>query len=106
MSAETSRDLRLEIAHVLFVDIVGYSKLLHNQQSEVLRELNEVVRGTQQFRSADSAGAVLRLPTGDGMALIFRVSPDAPAKCAVVIAQALKRHQRLQVLMGIHGGLG
>src|SRR5881398_3190342 len=105
MSAETSRDLRLEIAHVLFVDIVGYSKLLHNQQSEVLRELNEVVRGTQQFRSADSAGALLRLPTGDGMALIFRESPETPAKCALEIAQALKRHPQLQVRMGIHSGL-
>src|SRR6266566_1766278 len=104
MSAETSRDLRLEIAHVLFIDIVGYSKLLHNQQSEVLRELNEVVRGTQQFRSADSAGALLRLPTGDGMALIFRESPETPAKCALEIAQALKRHPQLQVRMGIHSG--
>ena len=104
MSAETSRDLRLEIAHVLFIDIVGYSKLLHNQQSEVLRQLNEVVRGTEQFRSADSGGTLLRLPTGDGMALIFRESPEAPAKCALEIAQALKRHPRLQVRMGIHSG--
>src|SRR6059058_5825354 len=105
MTDETSRDLRLEIAHVLFIDIIGYSKLLHNQQSEVLRELNEVVRGTQQFRSADSAGALLRLPTGDGMALIFRESPETPAKCALEIAQALKRHPQLQVRMGIHSGL-
>src|SRR5437868_5514342 len=105
MSAETSRDLRLEIAHVLFIDIVGYSKLLHNQQSEVLREVNEVVRGTQQFRSADSVGVLLRLPTGDGMALIFRESPETPAKCALEIAQALKRHPQLQVRMGIHSGL-
>src|SRR5438128_10770521 len=104
MSAETSRDLRLEIAHVLFIDIVGYSKLLHNQQSEVLRELNEVVRGTEQFRSAESAGTLLRLPTGDGMALIFRESPEAPAQCALEIAQALKRHPQLQVRMGIHSG--
>src|SRR5437773_7234066 len=104
MTDETSRDLRLEIAHVLFVDIVGYSKLLHNQQSEVLRELNEVVRGTEQFLSADSAGTLLRLPTGDGMALIFRESPEAPAKCALEIAQALKCHPQLQVRMGIHSG--
>ncbi|PYL99329.1 MAG: hypothetical protein DME27_02200, partial [Verrucomicrobia bacterium] len=104
MSAETSRDLRLEIAHVLFIDIVGYSKLLHNQQSEVLRELNEVVRGTEQFRAADSAATLLRLPTGDGMALIFRESPEAPAKCALEIAQALKRHRQVQVRMGIHSG--
>src|SRR6266480_38941 len=104
MNAETSRDLRLEIAHVLFIDIVGYSKLLHNQQSEVLRELNEVVRGTEQFRSADSAGTLLRLPTGDGLALIFRESPETPAKCALEIAQALRRHPQLQVRMGIHSG--
>ncbi len=104
MTDETSRDLRLEIAHVLFIDIVGYSKLLHNQQSEVLRELNEVVRGTEQFLSADSAGTLLRLPTGDGMALIFRESPEAPAKCALEIAQALKCHPQLQVRMGIHSG--
>src|SRR5204862_237323 len=83
MTDETSRDLRLEIAHVLFIDIIGYSKLLHNQQSEVFRELNEVVRGTEQFLSADGAGTLLRLPTGDGMALIFRESPEAPAKCAL-----------------------
>src|SRR5213076_2406636 len=104
MTDETSRDLRLEIAHVLFVDIVGYSKLLHNQQSEVLRELNEVVRGTEQFRSAESAGTLLRLPTGDGMALIFRESPETPAHCALEIAQALKRHPQLHVRMGIHSG--
>src|SRR5438105_13639469 len=104
MTDETSRDLRLEIAHVLFIDIIGYSKLLHNQQSEVLRELNEVVRGTEQFLSADSAGTLLRLPTGDGMALIFLESPEAPAKCALEIAQALKRHPQLQVRMGIHSG--
>src|SRR5438445_952812 len=104
MSAEMSRDLRLEIAHVLFIDIVGYSKLLHNQQSEVLREVNEVVRGTEQFRLAESAGTLLRLPTGDGMALIFRESPEVPAQCALEIAQALKRHRQLQVRMGIHSG--
>src|SRR5437660_11179182 len=104
MSAETSRDLRLEIAHVLFIDIVGYSKLLHNQQSEVLRELNEVVRGTEQFRSAESAGTLLRLPTGDGMAWIFRECPEAPAQCSLAIAQALKRHAQLQVRMGIPSG--
>src|SRR5213082_3396791 len=104
MTDETSRDLRLEIAHILFIDIIGYSKLLHNQQSEVFRELNEVVRGTEQFLSADGAGTLLRLPTGDGMALIFRESPEAPAKCALEIAQALKCHPQVQVRMGIHSG--
>jgi class 3 adenylate cyclase len=104
MSGKTSRDLRLEIAHVLLIDIVGYSKLLHNEQSEVLRELNEIVRNTEQLRAADAAGALLRLPTGDGIALIFRNSPEAPAQCALEIAEALKRKPRFQVRMGIHSG--
>ena len=75
MSADTSRDRRLEIAHVLFVDIVGYSQLLHNEQSEVLAELNDVVRNSGQFRTEEKRGTLLRLPTGDGLALIFRDSP-------------------------------
>ena len=104
MSGETSRDLKLEIAHVLFIDIVGYSKLFHNEQSEVLRELNEIVRNTEQFRAADAAGALLRLPTGDGVVLIFRNSPEAPAQCALEIAQALKSRSRFQLRMGIHSG--
>ncbi len=99
-----SRDLRLEIAHVLFIDIVGYSKLLHNEQTEVLRELNEIVRSTEQFRAADAAGALLRLPTGDGAALIFRNSPEAPVQCALEIAQALKSRLRFHLRMGIHSG--
>jgi TolB-like protein/class 3 adenylate cyclase/Flp pilus assembly protein TadD len=104
MSEETSRHLKLEIAHVLFIDIVGYSKLLHNEQSEVLRELNEIVRSTQQFRAADAAGALLRLPTGDGVALIFRNSPEAPAQCALEIAEALQSRPRFRLRMGIHSG--
>src|SRR5947208_11771105 len=71
---------RLEIGHVLFIDIVGYSKLLVKQQSELLRELNEVVSGTNEFRQADSAGKLIRLPTGDGMALVFRTNPEAPGR--------------------------
>jgi TolB-like protein/class 3 adenylate cyclase/Tfp pilus assembly protein PilF len=104
MSGKTSRYLKLEIAHVLLTDIVGYSKLLHNEQSEVLRELNEIVRNSEQFRAADAAGALLRLPTGDGIALIFRNSPEAPAQCALEIAEALKSKPRFQVRMGIHSG--
>jgi TolB-like protein/class 3 adenylate cyclase len=99
-----NRDRRLEIAHVLFVDIVGYSKLMHNQQSETLAELNQIVRATEQFQLADASGTLLRLPTGDGMALIFRNSPEAPAECALEIADALKRHPQLQLRMGIHSG--
>ena len=104
MSAETGRHQRLEIAHVLFVDIVGYSKLLLNEQSEILDELNEVVRSSEQVRLAQEARALLRLPTGDGVALIFRSSPEAPAQCALEIAQALKNHPKLQLRMGIHSG--
>src|SRR5437764_407192 len=104
MSGETNRDLKLEIAHVLFIDIVGYSKLLHNEQSEVLRELNEIVRNTEQFRAADAAGALLRLPTGDGIALIFRNSPEAPDQCALEVAEALKSRPRFQLRMGIQSG--
>src|SRR5439155_10148992 len=104
MSAETGRHRRLEIAHVLFVDIVGYSKLLLNEQSEVLDELNEVVRSAEQVRLAQDAGGLLRLPTGDGVALIFRGSPEAPAQCALEIAWALKNHPKLQLRMGIHSG--
>src|SRR6266487_3937445 len=104
MSAETGRHRRLEIAHVLFVDIVGYSKLLLNEQSEILDELNEVVRSSEQVRLAQEARALLRLPTGDGVALIFRGSPEAPAQCALEIAQALKNHPKLQLRMGIHSG--
>jgi TolB-like protein/class 3 adenylate cyclase/Flp pilus assembly protein TadD len=96
--------LRLEIAHVLFIDIVGYSKLLVKQQSELLRELNEVVSGTNEFREADSAGKLIRLPTGDGMALVFRTDPEAPAQCAMEIARALKSHPAIQLRMGIHSG--
>jgi len=104
MSAETGRHRRLEIAHVLFVDIVGYSKLLLNEQSEILDELNEVIRSAEQVRLAQDAGALLRLPTGDGVALIFRGSPEAPAQCALEVARALKSHPKLQLRMGIHSG--
>src|SRR5947199_936660 len=104
MSAETGRHRRLEIAHVLFVDIVGYSKLLLNEQSEILDELNEVIRSAEQVRLAQDAGALLRLPTGDGVALIFRNSPEAPAQCALEIAEALQSRSRFQLRMGIHSG--
>jgi TolB-like protein/Tfp pilus assembly protein PilF len=95
---------RLEIGHVLFIDIVGYSKLLVKQQSELLRELNEIVSGTSEFREAESAGRLIRLPTGDGMALVFRTNTEAPAECAMEIARALKSHPAIQLRMGIHSG--
>src|SRR5213082_1562122 len=95
---------RLQIGHVLFIDIVGYSKLLVNQQSGLLRELNELVSGTREFREAEAEGKLIRLPTGDGMALVFRTDPEAPAQCALEIARALKEHTRIALRMGIHSG--
>ncbi len=104
MSDQQETKLRMEIAHVLFIDIVGYSKLLINQQSELLRQLNEIVSGTTQFREADAEGKLIRLPTGDGMALVFRTSPEAAAECALEISQALKSHPNIQLRMGVHSG--
>ena len=102
--AAAEEQTRLQIGHVLFIDIVGYSKLLVNQQSELLRELNEVVSGTNEFREAEAEGKLIRLPTGDGMALVFRTNPEAAAQCAVEIARALKEHPRITLRMGIHSG--
>jgi len=104
MPGEPQGSLRLEIGHVLFIDIVGYSKLSINEQSKLLGELNEVVRGTEHFRSAEAEGDLVRLPTGDGMALVFHNSPEEPARCALEISQALKAHPELRVRMGIHSG--
>src|SRR5437763_5967748 len=104
MSAETKSDLRLEIAHVLFIDIVGYSKLLINEQQESIQELNEIVRGTEAFRAAETAGQLARIPTGDGMALVFSTTPDGPVQCALEIGKALKSRPDLRVRMGIHSG--
>ena len=104
MSAQAKGNLRLEIGHVLFIDVVGYSKLLISEQSDLLGELNDSVRGTEHFRSAEAESRLIRLPTGDGMALVFRNSPEEPVRCALEIAQALKEHPKLQVRMGIHSG--
>src|SRR5436305_9334722 len=95
---------RLQIGHVLFIYIVGYSKSLVNQQSELLRELNGVVSGTSQFCDSEAQQKLIRLPTGDGMALVFRDSPEAPALCALEISKALRNHPELCVRMGIHSG--
>jgi TolB-like protein/Flp pilus assembly protein TadD len=95
---------RLQIGHVLFIDVVGYSKLLVNQQSELLRELNEVVSGTNEFREAEAGKKLVRLPTGDGMALVFLTDPEAPAQCALEISRALKAHPSIALRMGIHSG--
>src|SRR6476660_9664123 len=104
MGDERKSKLRLEIAHVLFIDIVGYSKLRTNEQSAQMENLREIVRGTEQFRVAEGEGKLLRLPTGDGGALAFRNSPEAPVLCAEEIAKALKSHPGMRVRMGIHSG--
>jgi len=96
--------MKLEIGHVLFVDIVGYSKLLINEQSEQLETLKSIVRGTEQFKTAEAEGKLLRLPTGDGGALVFRTNPEAPVLCASEISKELTKHPRLHVRMGVHSG--
>jgi TolB-like protein/Tfp pilus assembly protein PilF len=104
MPSGRSSDVKFEIGHVLFIDIVGYSKLLITEQSEQLQRLKEIVRGTEQFRIAEAEGKLLRLPTGDGGALVFRNNLEAPVLCALEISKALKSHPELQVRMGIHSG--
>ena len=104
MTAQNHSELKFEIGHVLFIDIVRFSTLLINQQSDQLETLKRIVRGTEQFRTAEAEGKLLRLPTGDGGALVFRDSPEAPVLCALEIARALKSHPDLHVRMGIHSG--
>src|SRR5216110_2079819 len=104
MRSEHSPEMKFDIGHVLFIDIVGYSKGLINEQSESLQKLKEIVRGTEQFRIAEAEGKLLRLPTGDGGALVFRNSLEAPVLCALEISKELKNHPELNVRMGIHSG--
>jgi TolB-like protein/class 3 adenylate cyclase/Tfp pilus assembly protein PilF len=104
MSSEIKKEIQPEIAHVLFIDIVGYSKLSINDQHAAIEELNQIVRASEQFQRAEAASRLLKIPTGDGMALVFYTSPEAPAQCAVEISRALKEHPRLQLRMGIHSG--
>src|SRR5437763_5887547 len=104
MASTSPSGVKREIGHVLFIDIVGYSKLLITEQSELLRRLSDVVRETEQFRSAEAEGKLVRLPTGDGMALVFRNSPEAPVQCALELSKRLKAHPELSVRMGIHSG--
>src|SRR5438477_1999342 len=104
MSTEIKKEIQPEIAHVLFIDIVGYSKLSINDQHAAVEELNQIVRTSEQFQRAEAAGRLLKIATGDGMALVFYTSPEAPAQCAVEISRALKEHPRLRLRMGIHSG--
>jgi TolB-like protein/Tfp pilus assembly protein PilF len=100
----SASELKFEIGHVLFIDIVGYSKLLITEQSEQLQKLKQIVRGTEQFRLAKAEGKLLGLPTGDGGALVFRTNPEAPVLCAIEISRELKHHPELRVRIGIHSG--
>src|SRR6201988_445795 len=104
MADESKAKQRLEIAHVLFMDIVGYSKLLTDEQSEALQELNQIVRSTEAAREAEAAGRLTILPTGDGMALVFTGSVEEPVECALEISHALPAQPSLPVRMGIHSG--
>jgi len=104
MSSVQEPHLHLEVGHILFLDIVGYSKLLVDEQKELVQELNQIVRETEQFRAAEAGGKLTRLPTGDGMVLVFTNNPEAPVECALEISKALQTHPRLKVRMGIHSG--
>src|SRR5437870_10537226 len=104
MSADVKKEIELEIAHVLFIDTVGYSKLLIDDQRELQEQLNQIVRGVEQFRTAEAAGKLVRLPTGDGMALVFFTRPEAPVQCALEISEALQSQPQLRVRMGINTG--
>src|SRR4026207_56045 len=104
MAAEITKEIQLEIAHVLFTDIVGYSKLPIHQQRAVVERLNEIVRGTDEFQAAETAARLIKIPTGDGITLVFYHSPEEPVACALEISRGLKKHPELQLRMGIHSG--
>src|SRR5882762_2148209 len=104
MTTSAERDVRLEIGHVLFMDVVGYSKLLIDEQREILQQLTEIVRNSDQVRAAEAADRLIRLPVGDGMALVFFNSPEAPVQCAIEISTRLKQYPQLKLRMGIHSG--
>src|SRR5438552_8951662 len=104
MDADATTDPKFEIGHVLFIDIVGYSKLLIGEQSELIRELKEVVATSEQVRVAEEQGRLVSLPTGDGVALVFRDGAEAPARCALEIARAINKYPKLRLRMGIHSG--
>src|SRR6266540_2055185 len=103
-SAEPKPDLPLEIAHILLIDVVGYSKLLVNEQIELLQELKQIVRSSESFRAAETRDELIRVPTGDGLALVFFHSPEEPVRCALEIGRALRDHPRIQLRMGVHSG--
>jgi TolB-like protein/Tfp pilus assembly protein PilF len=104
MASELKPHLHLEVGHILFLDITGYSKLLADEQKELVQELNQIVRATKQFQAAEAEGRLTRLPTGDGIVLVFRNNPEAPVECALEISQKLQNRPQLKLRMGIHSG--
>src|SRR5438067_12652832 len=106
MTAKPKSDSHLEIAHVLFIDVVGYSKLLVNEQHAVIEELNQLVRKTPQVRKSDATGKLIRIPAGDGMALVFFQTPEELVQCAMEIAKTLRNRPIVRVRMGVHSGRG
>src|SRR6266581_2249072 len=104
MSAEIKKEIQLEIAHVLFIDIVAYSKMSIDDQRAAIEKLNQVVQSTDEYRKAESENRLLKLATGDGMALVFYKSPEEPVECALEISRALKEHPELRLRMGAHSG--
>src|SRR5881396_807213 len=104
MSAELQKEIELEIAHILLIDVVGYSRLLVNEQIELMQELNRIVRSSESFRTAEKGGKLIRVPTGDGMALLFSRTPEEPVRCALEISAALRDRPQIPVRMGIHSG--
>ena len=104
MASALEPHLHLAVGHILFLDIVGYSKLLADEQKELIQELNRIVRETKQFQAAEAEGKLTRLPTGDGMVLVFTNNPEAPVECALEISQKLQSRPQLKLRMGIHSG--
>ena len=104
MATDSEQDIQLQIGHVLFMDVVGYSKLLLDEQRELQEELTQIVRNTEQVRAAEATGKLIRVPAGDGMALVFFNSPEAPVRCAIEISKKLKQYPQLKLRMGIHSG--
>src|SRR5438046_7373056 len=102
--SEINKQAELEIAHVLLIDVVGYSKLLVNEQIELLQDLNQIVRSTDCFRSAEASAKLNRVPMGDGMALLFSRSPEEPVRCALEISGALRDHPHIRLRMGVDSG--
>src|SRR4030095_5877421 len=103
-AADVKKEIQLEIAHVLFIDIVGYSKLTINEPHAAVDELTQIVRSTEQFQKGEAADRLIKIPSGDGMALVFYTSPEAPVRCAIQISRGLKEHARLRLRMGRHSG--